>query len=78
MDQATLDKFRQFSQCMRDHGIADFPDPQTEGGGIRVELGGKLDPDSDAFKAAQDACKDLVPAPPDGGTGLHVESGGGA
>jgi hypothetical protein len=78
MDQATLDKFRQFSQCMRDHGIADFPDPQTEGGGIRVELGGNLDPDSDAFTAAQDACKDLVPAPPDGSTGVHVESGGGA
>jgi hypothetical protein len=78
VDQATLDKFRQFSQCMRDHGLADFPDPQSEGGGIKVELDDKLDPNSDTFKAAQDACQDLAPVPPGGGTGVHIESGGGA
>jgi hypothetical protein len=77
VDQATIDKARQFSQCMRDHGLAEFPDPQTEGGGIRVELGGGLDPNSAAFKAAQEACKDLVPEPPGGSGGeMHVESGG--
>jgi hypothetical protein len=76
VDQAQLEKFREFSQCMRDHGISAFPDPKTDGGGIQVELGDGLDPDSDAFKSAQDACKDLVPPPPDGG-GMRVDSGGG-
>jgi hypothetical protein len=76
VDQATIDKMREFSQCMRDHGLADFPDPETEGGGIRVSLGGKLNPDSADFKAAQDACQNLMPEPPGGDTGgIRVQSG---
>jgi hypothetical protein len=39
-----------YAQCMREHGISDFPDPQP-GGGI-------------AIKAADDACKSLLPQPP--------------
>ncbi|HZM78298.1 MAG TPA: hypothetical protein VFC19_21450 [Candidatus Limnocylindrales bacterium] len=34
MQQVThqqLDLYRQYSQCMRDNGIADFPDPNAEG-----------------------------------------------
>ncbi len=77
VDPAVMEKMRQFSQCMRDHGLADFPDPQTEGGGVRVELGGKLDPQSDEFKAAEQACKDLAPPPAGGGTEVHQENGGG-
>src|SRR5712664_774403 len=47
-----------FSQCMRDHGITDFPDPQTTGDGdVGVQINGgpssTLDPSSTAFQAAQ-------------------------
>ncbi|HEY3191370.1 MAG TPA: hypothetical protein VGJ61_01200 [Solirubrobacterales bacterium] len=52
-----------YAQCMRDHGISDFPDPEP-GGGIAIQAGGDLDPDSPQFKAADDACKSLLPPPP--------------
>src|ERR1700730_14920738 len=35
---------RKFSQCMRAHGVTDFPDPQSagsgNGGGIRIQVSG--------------------------------------
>ena len=55
------------SQCMRDNGIANFPDPGPDG--LLLD-GTGIDPDSPQFKAAQDACRDLRPqsdpAGPDG------------
>jgi hypothetical protein len=55
-----------FSQCMRSHGIADFPDPQSQpGGGISISLhaspGSNLNPNGALFQAAQKACKGLSP-----------------
>jgi hypothetical protein len=57
-----------FSQCMRGHGITDFPDPQSvPGGGIRMSLraspGSDLDPGSPLFDAAQKACQSFMPGP---------------
>jgi hypothetical protein len=50
---------------MREHGISDFPDPQPGGGlAIQVEPGSDLDPDNPQYKAADDACKSLLPPPP--------------
>lgn len=49
----------QFSQCMRAHGLTNFPDPQFNGGGGRLMFragGSGLDPNSPAFKQAQAAC----------------------
>ena len=56
-----------FSQCMRDNGIAEFPDPGPDG----LSIGGLgIDPDSPQFKAAAEACESLRPprdgAEPDG------------
>jgi hypothetical protein len=51
-----------FARCMRRHGI-DIPDPQFEEGGrgrMRVPLG-KIDPDDPEFRAAEEACGDLLP-----------------
>jgi Pectinacetylesterase len=49
-----------FSQCMRDNGITEFPDPSPDG----ISLNGTgIDPDSPQFKAAQEACNDLRPEP---------------
>ena len=64
-------KALQFSQCMRDHGVTDFPDPQfTSGGGVTIGGNGKgagLDPNSPTFQAAQQACQSLLPGLQGGG-----------
>jgi hypothetical protein len=56
-----------FSQCMRSHGLPDFPDPQQHGNGISLSLsGGKnsdLNPNSPRFQAAQRACRAYAPTP---------------
>src|SRR5215510_4184697 len=48
-----------FSQCMRKHGIPNFPDPQSSGSGIGLTIGkdSGIDPNSPQFKAAQHACE---------------------
>jgi hypothetical protein len=57
---------------MRDHGITDFPDPQTTGDGhVGIAINGgpnsTLDPASSTFQAAQQACNKLLPkGGPDG------------
>ncbi len=60
-----------FSQCMRTHGVPNFPDPQLSssgvGVGIRIEgkKGGpsRIDPSSPGFRAAQKACQSIMPEP---------------
>jgi hypothetical protein len=53
-----------YSRCMRSHGIRDFPDPNANG---QIQLsagpGSDLVPDNPQFKAAQQACQSLMPAP---------------
>jgi len=66
-EQATaLAQALKFSQCMRTHGISDFPDPQSHaGGGISISLkggpGSDLRPNSPQFQAAQKACQSFSP-----------------
>jgi hypothetical protein len=70
MDPAVADQMLKFSKCMRDHGI-DFPDPKFEGGGVSIALGengsAPIDPTSDEFQAAQEACGSELPG---GGPGF--------
>src|SRR4051812_39224544 len=56
-----------YSQCMRKHGVAKFPDPSADGQ-LRIAAGpgSGIDPESSVFKAAQQACKALEPTPPAG------------
>ena len=54
----------EFSQCMRENGVPEFPDPQIEDGRIKMKIGGpdgggQLDPE--AMDQAQEACEDLAP-----------------
>lgn len=52
-----------YSQCMRKHGVADFPDPDSDGHiMIKAGPGSDLAPDNPTFKAADAACKALRPA----------------
>jgi hypothetical protein len=63
-----------FAQCMRAHGLANFPDPTFgPGGGVGLEFrhGSGINPSSPAFRQAQAACakyqgaafKTQVPSP---------------
>ena len=56
----------QFSECMRSHGVSNFPDPvfHREGSHLAVML--KIDPSisrSPAFKSASQACGHLINGP---------------
>jgi hypothetical protein len=52
-----------FSQCMRSHGVTNFPDPQFgPGGQAAVKIGGPgsgFDPNSPSFQHAMQACASL-------------------
>lgn len=56
-----------FADCMRAHGVPNFPDPAA-GGGVQIPNG--VNPQSPAFEAAQGACQKLMPGP--GSLGGHV------
>lgn len=53
----TLDALLRLSQCVRENGMADFPDPSSDG---RYNLKGISDgPDDPRLKAAMEACSAL-------------------
>jgi hypothetical protein len=62
-----LAELLRYSECMRSHGITDFPDPQTSNGrvGLSIKAGASsdLNPDNPQFEAAQSACQVLLPRP---------------
>ncbi len=53
-----------FAQCMRAHGLSNFPDPSAGGGGIQFQASGGLNPQSPGFKSAQQACRKYAPGLP--------------
>jgi hypothetical protein len=46
-----------FADCMRSHGVSDFPDPASAPRAFK----GALETKSPAFKSAESACHDLLP-----------------
>jgi hypothetical protein len=61
-DAAARDAAVKYSQCMREHGIAKFPDPDAQGRMmLRAGPGTGIDPESPQFKSAQQACKKYSP-----------------
>jgi hypothetical protein len=64
-----LDQMRKFSQCMRENGYPDFPDPQPDGG-IRIEgdQNGAMDPESQQWKDAHKKCEEHMPTRPGSST----------
>ena len=49
-----------YAACMREHGV-DFPDPQMNGGFVRIGEG--VNPDDPDFTEADEACRDELPGP---------------
>jgi len=72
------------AECMRAHGITDFPDPQSgHGGRISISINGSsgsdLNPNNPAFQAAQKVCMPNAPIPSkQGSSGSGTKSGSGA
>lgn len=52
-----------FSKCMRAHGVSNFPDPSSSGGGVQIAVGPSsgVNPQTPAFHSAQTACRHLMP-----------------
>lgn len=69
---STLSQALEYTGCMRSHGIADFPDPGSNGQ-ITVTLNGPnsdLSPSNPKFEAAEAECKSLQPG---GGTPVQQQ-----
>jgi hypothetical protein len=66
------EQFLEFSACMRENGLPEFPDPDSSG--ITLGRNSGLDPDSPQFKRAEQACEDLLPG---GGKDRSTSSSGG-
>jgi hypothetical protein len=62
-DPAFVEQMREFSQCMRENGLPDFPDPDAQG---RLRGPGHEQQDSRQFRAAMAACRGKLP-----GSGEH-------
>jgi hypothetical protein len=70
--QQTLSGMFDFAQCMRSHGVHDWPDPSTDSDGQQgFDLHGRINPDSAQISRTSDECSHLLhPAPGQNGTVL--------
>jgi hypothetical protein len=57
-DPAFVEQMREFSQCMRENGLPDFPDPDAQG---RLRGAGHEQQDNPQFRAAMEACRGKLP-----------------
>jgi hypothetical protein len=56
---ADMQALLRYARCMREHGVADFPDPDAQG--FFRAPAGATDPNSPVFKRAMQACRQLDP-----------------
>lgn len=63
-DPATLEQMRAFSQCMRDNGVPDYPDPDPDG---QLRGAGHEQQDDPTFRDAMEACRGELPGGGDHG-----------
>ena len=53
-----------YSDCMRSHGVPNFPDPNSVGGGLNFHIpDNSINPYSPSFKAGHSDCSKLFPGP---------------
>jgi hypothetical protein len=56
---ADMQALLRYARCMREHGVADFPDPDAEGN-FRAQAG-STNPKTPVFQRAMQACRQLDP-----------------
>jgi hypothetical protein len=66
--QRMLKEGLKFAECMRAHGVSNFPDPPAGSGGGPVKL--NINPQSPQFQSAQRACQKLLGT---GSGGLRIK-----
>ena len=79
---ATVEKsLVRYSECMRSHGVPDFPDPGTTQGpnafgmdGYTFNLPANLNTQSPAYQGADKACGRTVPGASGGGHGIPAKA----
>src|SRR3984893_7910179 len=62
VDPQRAEQNRKFAKCMRDNGVANFPDPGPDGG---IQVNGNdpgMNMDDPKFQAAQKACAQYLPS----------------
>jgi hypothetical protein len=57
-DPAFVEQMRKYSQCMRDNGVPDFPDPDANG---RLRGPGHEQQGDPRFRAAMETCRQKLP-----------------
>ncbi len=57
-DPAFVEQMREFSQCMRDNGLPDFPDPDADG---RLRGVGHEQQGNPKYQAAMETCRKKLP-----------------
>jgi hypothetical protein len=57
-DPAFVEQMREYSQCMRDNGVPDFPDPDAEG---RLRGAGHEQRSDPTYRAAVETCRAKLP-----------------
>jgi hypothetical protein len=57
-DPASVNQVRKFAQCMRAHGLPDFPDPDAQG---RLRGAGHEQQGDPKYRAAFEACRAKLP-----------------
>ncbi len=68
-----------YARCMRAHGIADFPDPNSQGAlQIQATPGSDLDPNNPRFQAANKVCQHYQAGGKGGSLSTSGGPGGGA
>jgi hypothetical protein len=57
-----IDAAVKFAQCMRQHGVTNFPDPDPSTGRFPIRGGASgINPQDPAFQSAREACRSLLP-----------------
>jgi hypothetical protein len=75
-EQKELPALLKFSQCIRSHGVPNFPDPAVSGQGTPAPPeGAGISPKSPQFQAAVSACQHVLPAGAHLSVGAHTSSG---
>jgi hypothetical protein len=58
--QAAMAQALKYAQCMRKHGVPNFPDPKEGANGVSI-IGGNVDFSSSHAQTAEKACRSYLP-----------------
>ncbi|MFT3863732.1 MAG: hypothetical protein QM729_05610 [Solirubrobacterales bacterium] len=59
----------EYAECMRSHGVSNFPDPEVAEGHVKMRVPKGVDPNSPTFQKANEACRELMVGGPGGPEG---------